>query len=154
MGEWSRRPACAAAGVSPSRPTPTRSDHQQFVVNEGWRQVPSAHHETYELDLADGRMLRTRISRPPSKTTYGARMWDHILRDQLDVTADELWACVRDGVAPDRAPDDVPDQVDDAIPVDVVNLLIGRLGLTHRDLVGMTRQEAISRLNEYWSTGR
>jgi len=140
--------------VSLSRPTPTRADHKQFVVNEGWQQVPSTHHETYELDLADGRVLRTRISRPPNKTTYGARMWAHSLRDQLDVTADEFWACVRDGVAPDRTPDDVVDEVDDAIPVDVVNLLVGRVGLTRRDLVGMTRQEAIARLNEYWSTGR
>jgi len=140
--------------VSPARPTPTRADHKQFVVNEGWQQVPSAHHETYELDLADGRVLRTRISRPPNKTTYGARMWAHILRDQLDVTADEFWACVRDGVAPNRTSEDVVEEVDDAIPVDVVNLLVGRVGLTRRDLVGMTREEAIARLNEHWSTGR
>ncbi len=126
----------------------------QFVVNEGWQPVASTRHETYELDLADGRVLRTRISRPPNRTTYGARMWAHILRDQLDVTVDEFWACVSDGVAPDRAPDDVVEEVDDAIPVDVVTLLVGRVGLTRRDLVGMTRQQAIARLNEYWATGR
>lgn len=140
--------------MSPSRPAPTRADHLQFVVNEGWQQVPSTHHETYELGLADGRVLRTRISRPPNKTTYGARMWAHILRDQLDVTADEFWTCVTDGVAPDRTSADVVEQLDDAIPVDVVNLLISRVGLTRRDLVGMTRQDAIARLNEFWSTGR
>lgn len=122
-------------------------------MNEGWHQVPSTHHDTYELDLPDGRVLRTRISRPPDKTTYGARMWAHILRDQLAVTAGEFWACVRDGVAPDRRPDDVPEEVDDAIPVEVAELLVGRVGLTRRDLVGMTREEAISRLNEYWATG-
>lgn len=121
-------------------------------MNEGWHQVPSTHHDTYELDLPDGRVLRTRISRPPDKT-YGARMWAHILRDQLDVTAGEFWACVRDGVAPDRTPDDVPGGVDDAIPVEVAELLVGRVGLTRRDLIGMTREEAISRLNEYWATG-
>jgi hypothetical protein len=140
--------------VSPSRPAPTRADHLQSVVNEGWQQVPSTHHETFELGLADGRVLRTRISRPPNKTTYGARMWAHILRDQLDVTADEFWTCVTDGVAPDRTSGDLVEEVDDAIPVDVVNLLVSRVGLTRRDLVGMTRQEAIARLNEFWSTGR
>jgi hypothetical protein len=36
----------------------------------------------------------------------------------------------------------------------VVNLLIGRVGLTRQDLIGMTREEAIARLNQYWSTGR
>ncbi|MEX2561982.1 MAG: hypothetical protein WD358_01880 [Nitriliruptoraceae bacterium] len=140
--------------MSPSWPQPTRADHKQFVVNEGWKQVPSTHHETYELDLPDGRVLRTRISRPPNKTTYGARMWAHILADQLDVTADDFWACVRDNIAPSRAPDDVVEEVNDAIPVDVVNLLIGRVDLAHRDIVGMTRDEAIARLNEYWSTGQ
>ncbi len=140
--------------MSPSRPPATRADHQRFVVNEGWQQVPSTHHDTYELDLPDGRVLRIRISRPPNRATYGARMWAHILRDQLDVTADEFWACVRDGVAPKRTLDDFPEDADEWIPVDVVNLLVGRVGLTHRDLVGMTREEAIARLNEYWATGR
>ncbi len=140
--------------MSPSQPQATRADHQQFVVNEGWQQVKSTHHDTYELDLPDGRVLRTRISRPPNRATYGARMWAHILRDQLDVTADEFRACVRDGVAPNRAPDDFPEETDESIPVDVVNLLVGRVGLTRRDLVGMTREEAIARLNQYWTTGR
>lgn len=123
-------------------------------MNEGWHQVPSTHHDTYELDLPDGRVLRTRISRPPDKTTYGARMWAHILRDQLDVTAGEFWACVRDGIIPNRRPDGVPEEVDAAIPLEVVELLTGRVGLTRRDLIGMTKEQAISRLNEYWSTGR
>jgi hypothetical protein len=154
VGAWNAQPAFATAGVSTSWPQPTRATHEQFVGNEGWHQVASTHHDTYELDLPDGRVLRTRISRPPDKTTYGARMWAHILRDQLDVTAAEFWVCVRDGVAPDRTPDDVPEEVDDTIPVEVAGLLIHRVGLTRGDLVGMTREEAISRLNEYWSTGR
>jgi hypothetical protein len=39
-------------------------------------------------------------------------------------------------------------------PVDVVHLLLGRVGLTRWDLVGMTREEAVARPNEYRSTGR
>ena len=115
--------------MSASRPQPTRADHERFVLSEGWRKVPSTHHETYELDLPDGRVLRTRISRPPNRTTYGARMWAHILRDQLDVTAEEFWACVRDGVVPDRTPDDVVKEVDDAIPA---HRNVRRLGIQRR----------------------
>lgn len=140
--------------MSSSWPQPTRAVHEQFVLNEGWHQVPSTHHDTFELDLPDGRVLRTRISRPPDKTTYGARMWAHILRDQLDVTAGEFWACVRDGVAPNRTPDHTAEKIDDAIPVEVVQLLIGRVELTRQTLIGMTREDAIGRLNEYWLTGR
>jgi hypothetical protein len=138
--------------VNPSWPQPTRADHQRFVVNEGWQEVASTHHETYELSLPDGRVLRTRISRPPDKTTYGPRMWAHILRDQLDVTVEEFWVCAQDGVTPDRSPA-APEAIDNSIPVEVVDLLIDRVGLTHRDIVGLTREEAIARLNDYWATG-
>ena len=154
MGAWPRRSAGTTADMSSSGPRPTRADHQRFVVNEGWQRVASIHHETFELILPDGRVLRTRISRPPNRTKYGPRMWSHILRDQLGVTEDEFWTCVRDVVVPDRTPDDAAEEIDDEIPVDVVNLLIGRVGLSRRDLVVMTRDEAIARLNEYWSTGR
>ena len=80
-------------------------------------------------------------------------MWAHILRDQLDVAADGFWACVRDGVAPDRASDDAVEEVDDVIRVEVVTLLVEWVGLIRREFIGMARGEAIARLNEYRSTG-
>jgi len=97
--------ACRAEplGVSPSWPQPNRAVHKQFVLAEGWDDVESTHHDTYELVLPNGDVLRTRISRPPSrKHTYGRGMWAHILRDQLAVTEPEFWACVNDGELPDR----------------------------------------------------
>ena len=154
MGAWPQRPAGTTADVNSSGPRPTRADHQRFVADEGWQRVASTHHETFELLLPDGRVFRTRISRPPNRTTYGPRRWSHLLRDQLGATADEFRACVRDGVVPDPTPDDAAEEIDEAIPVDVVSLLIGRVGLSRGDLIGMTRDEAISRLNEYWATGR
>jgi hypothetical protein len=72
-------------------PTPARADHAKFCENEGWRVVRDArgrtgtHHLTYELDLPDGRTLRTRVSHPPDRTDYGPSIWSHILRDQLAV---------------------------------------------------------------------
>ena len=132
----------------------SRADHLRFVIREGWRTVDSTHHETSELPLADGRVLRTRISRPPDRTTYGPRLWAHVLRDQLRVTEDEFWACVRDGVLPDRRTDRPADVPEHAIPIEVADLLIGRVGLRREDLVGMSRADAIARLNAYWTTGR
>lgn len=133
---------------------PTRADHQRFVEREGWQPAASTHHETYELVLMDGRVLRTRISRPPDRTTYGPRLWAHVLRDQLGVTEDEFWACVRDGALPDRRPDRRAEERSSTIPVEVAELLIGRVGLRREDLVGMSREAAIARLNTYWATGR
>jgi hypothetical protein len=94
--------------VSDRPPAPTREHHDTFCERESWVLVrgatgrPVRHHRTYELELWDGRVLRTRISKPVDGTAYGPRMWAHILREQLDVTADAFWGCVRDAVLPDR----------------------------------------------------
>lgn len=132
----------------------SRADHHRFVVREGWQQIPSTHHETFELPLMDGRVLRTRISRPPDRTAYGPRLWAHVLRDQLHVTEAAFWACVRDGELPDRRPDPPAEVPTTAIPFEVAELLIDRVGLRREDLVGLSRADAIARLSAYWTTGR
>lgn len=140
-----------------SWPTPTRQDHQKFCELEGWKRVRTArgrtgtHHLTYELVLPDGRILRTRISHPPDRSTYGPGIWSHILRDQLDVTEDVFWDCVRNGATPARGRPEPP--AAEPIPAEVVHLLIARVGLTEPDVAGMTRDEAIARLNQYWAQG-
>lgn len=138
-------------------PEPTRADHDRFCQREGWRKVRDArgrtgtHHVTYELDLPDGRTLRTRVSHPPDRTGYGPSIWAHILRDQLEVTAEQFWACVRDSTPPDRGMPAVPPE---ALPAEMVHLLLARVGLTEAEVAAMTKAEAAQRLNDYWSTGR
>lgn len=137
--------------------TPTRADHDRFCQVEGWRRVRDArgrtgtHHVTYELALPDGRTLRTRISHPPDRTDYGASLFAHILRDQLEVSDEEFWTCVRDGAVPDRggrAPSPA------SIPADLVHLLIHRVGLHEDEVKAMSREQAITRAQKYWSEGR
>ena len=138
--------------MSQSWPQADRAVHKQFVEAEGWTEVDSTHHDTYEFELPNGDVLRTRISRPPStKYTYGRAMWSHILRDQLDVTAAEFWAWVNEGQLPDRGEDDAAPV--EAIPVEVAQLLVDRVGLTASHVKSLSRAEAIDRLNEYWATG-
>jgi hypothetical protein len=135
-------------------PAPTRSDHETFCATEGWELVRDArgrtgtHHVTYELHVHDGRILRTRISHPPDRTTYGKSVWSHILRDQLGVSEAEFWACVQDKVKPDRGKPKVPEE---ALPADLVHLLMTRLGLGEADVAEMSRAAAIARMQEYWS---
>lgn len=137
-------------------PQPTRQDHDKFCRAEGWRLVRDArgragtHHITYEFDLPDGRILRTRISHPVGRDAYGPGIWSHILRDQLQVSEEEFWACVRDGVKPDRG---MPDQPVGALPADLVHLLITRVGLTEAEVARMSKTEAVSRLQRYWTEG-
>ena len=110
------------------------------------------HHITCELELPDGRALRTRVSHPPDRTTYGPMLWSHILGDQLDVDEATFWACVRDGVRPQRGV--VPSSPANGIPADVAALLLHRVGLTEAEVRALTRQEAVERLKQYWLEGR
>lgn len=134
-------------------PAPTRQDHDAFCKNEGWQRVRDArgrtgtHHVTYELTLPDGRVLRTRISHPPGRVTYGPALWAHILRDQLQVTEEEFWACARDGVQPDRGGPAAPAE---ALPADLAYMLVHRVGLAESDVAAMTKAEAVERLQRYW----
>jgi hypothetical protein len=135
-------------------PAPTRQDHQKFCEVEGWALVRDArgrsgtHHVTYEWPLSDGRLLRTRVSHPVNRTGNGPRLWTHILRDQLEVSEEEFWACVRDGVKPDRGHPEPPPE---ALPVDLVYLLMTRVGLPEDEIAAMTKAEAVERLNRYWA---
>lgn len=129
-------------------------DHDRFCVVEGWRVVHSSrggsvgHHVTYELDLPDGRTLRTRISRPPNRETYGPALWRHILDDQLCVDETTFWACVKDGVRPSRG---TTEPRADGLPAEMVHLLIHRVGLSEDEVRTMTRPMAVERLAEFWS---
>lgn len=133
-------------------PEPTRKDHQQFCLNEGWSQVRNArgrsgHHVTFEFALPDGRVLRTRISHPPNRQTCGASLWAHILRDQLEVDEDEFWACVREKKIPRRGR---AEPTASAIPAGVVAQLLA-YGVDESELQRMSRAEAIERLTSIWS---
>lgn len=139
-----------------SWPPATRQDHEKFCDVEGWKTVRNArgraatHRVTYELDLPDGRILRTRISHPVDRGTYGPSLWGHILRDQLQVSESEFWGCVREGVKPDRG---MREQPAEALPADLVYLLITRVGLSDAEVGVMSKAEAVERLNRYWTEG-
>lgn len=140
-----------AAAVS-HHPEPTRKDHQRFCQVEGWTQVRNAsgtvgHHLTYELTLADGSILRTQISHPPNRTGYGPSLWAHILRDQLQVSAEEFWACVQREVRPSRGR---PRKARPSIPAAIVRQLLNH-GVSETEVAGMSRDEAIRRATELWS---
>lgn len=105
------------------------------------------HHVTYELDLVDGRILRTRISHPVDRSNYGQSIWKHILRDQLEVDEPRFWSCVQDRVKPDRG---TPKPPATALPADLVYILISRVGIDESEIAGMTKDEAIARLQRHW----
>ncbi|MEU2030588.1 hypothetical protein [Nocardia amamiensis] len=137
-------------------PEPTWERHERFCKTEGWQQVhdprgrTGTHRATYEFDAPDGRVLRTRISHPVDRTGHGAALWSHILRDQLDVTEETFWQCVLDGVLPNRGTMEPPLG---SLPADLVHLLIHRVGLGADVVAAMSKDEAIARLQRFWTDG-
>jgi hypothetical protein len=135
-------------------PTPTRVDHQKFCENEGWTPIrdargrKSGHHITYEYAFSDGRVLRTRVSHPPDRSTYGPDLWSHVLRDQLNVDEATFWACVRGDSPPDRG--QAPEQRE-GLPAKLVFMLIQDCGLPETEVAAMSKEEALAALNEHWS---
>jgi hypothetical protein len=133
----------------------SRRDHDRFCQIEGWDRVRNArgktgHHHTYELKLADGRILRTRISYPVNNNTYGARTWSHILRDQLDVTEAEFWACVDEHQLPERGPA-APETPANALPAGLAYQLIHVVGVPEAEVATMSLDRALAVMNEHWS---
>lgn len=135
----------------------SRREHARFCEVEGWTVVRDArgravgHHITYELGLATGAVLRTRISRPANNERYGPRLGAHILTEQLAVTEAQFWACVDHGEKPPR-PGAAP-AVHEALPASLAHQLLHTVGLSDAEVAGLTREQAIARMNEYWSSG-
>lgn len=138
-------------------PQPTRKDHYAFCQIEQWRETRDArgrtgtHHVTFELEHPDGRTLRTRVSHPVDRSDYGPHVWRHILRDQLEVDDAVFWACVQDGVRPQRGGPDPARQ--DSLPAELVYLLITRVGLAETEVSAMSKDEAVARMQQFWSQG-
>ncbi len=137
----------------------SRADHNRFCRIEGWQEVRNArgkavgHHITYELTLPDGRILRTRISRPADKTTYGPGLWKAILSDQLCVSEEQFWACVTEKRPRDRGTD-APEVPRNALPAQLVSQLIRDVGIPEEHVAKMTLEEALAAMNAYWSKPR
>jgi hypothetical protein len=133
----------------------SRRDHNRFCQLEGWTEVRNArgrkvgHHITYELALPDGRILRTRISRPANNETYGPQLWAQVL-DQLQVTEAGFWACVSNRRLPDRqgVSDESPAN---ALPAGLVHQLIHTAGVPEAEVATMSLERALAVINEYWS---
>jgi len=78
-------------------------------------------------------------------------MWSHILRDQLDVSEGDFWACVQDTVLPARG--SAPVAAQDRIPAQVAYTLIHTVRLSDAEVAAMTKEQAIERLTAFWTTG-
>ncbi|PYI38453.1 hypothetical protein CVS30_10005 [Arthrobacter psychrolactophilus] len=74
-------------------------------------------------------------------------MWNHILQEQIIVGGDEFWSCVAGGVLPVRGTTPVPES---ELPLALVWQLTHTAGIDEGGVAGMTREQAVQAINDYW----
>ncbi len=129
------------------RPIPHRA-HKKFVETEGWEKKSSSgtqktgDHPRYTLRLATGDVLYTRVS-------HGSGSLDDlntvaaVLRDQLQVSEEDFWRCVSEGVLPLRPKLDEPERPEPGIDASLLRNLVRKVGLSAQELEGMTQERAV-----------
>lgn len=133
--------------------TATREQHDDFCNVEGWELVrgargkPVRHHRTYKLLAPDGRVLRTRVSRPVNSTQYPKSMWAHILKEQLIVTDQEFRACVEEQILPDRS---IPSGERPGLPYHLLQELQRTTGIEATEAVSYSETEAKQCIADHW----
>lgn len=142
-----------------SFPTAGKVQHEQFCKTEDWERVlsatgkPTQDHVRYQLALPDGRILKTKISRPiRNDGGYGRDLFSRILGpDQLDVTEQGFWDCVREGVLPERGVSVMFGKPEEALSASLVHQLTANAGLSMDEVSTLSKEEAVERLNAFYS---
>lgn len=137
---------------------PTFAELRRFVETEGWEdkdkrsRKKTGDHHRYTLMLGTGEVLYTRISHGTG-AIGDPTLWRHILRNQLQVTEVEFWACVDKGLLPARPQAEGPAGERSALDAKLVRNLIRRVGLSEDDVAAFTKEDAVARWQEFLSSG-
>lgn len=140
------------------RPIPHRA-HKKFVETEGWEKKgksgssrETGDHYRYTLTLATGDVLYTRVS-------HGAGQLDDpnliaaVLREELQVTEKQFWACVNRGTIPPRPKLLQTDSSVEKLDAKLIRNLIRRVGLSLDEIEKLTKEEAVERWQRYLAGG-
>lgn len=138
---------------------PTWGDIEDFIAADGWREIAGGErsgsrrrHIFYEKVLVDGRVLQTHISHSRGKTMSPGR-FSSLLRNDLEVSKDEFWRCIRSGTPVDR-----PVVLEEPRVVEhdawVVAVLVGELHMSPEELGALSREEAEELVLRHWARAR
>ena len=136
-------------------PQPRFSDIKRFCQLDGWQEKKGSSgsrgdHYRYRKTLADGRILRTKVSHGDDQI-QDASLWRHIWRDQLALESeDQFWEVLESGQPVDRTPTE-PAPSGPSLPGWLVDNLIRKVGLTPEEVAQLSDQEAHDRLNDFYS---
>lgn len=132
---------------------------RSFVEREGWTRRGNSRgsgkrgdHDRYELTLANGNILYTRISHGSGQYD-DPRLIAEILRVQLAVTEEDFWACVEKATLPPRPQPPTPQVPKEALDYKLARNLINKVGLAEDEIFSMSKEEAVRRWQEYLAQG-
>lgn len=137
---------------------PSADDLRRFCKVDEWevrktaRGKKAGDHTRYKKVLSDGTFLITKVSHG-HKRIDDPDLFNHILRTQLQVTAEQFWAAVDDGIRPRRPGSEPEPPPREAIPFDLARNLLVKVGVTQAELARMTKDEAVARLQQYLASG-
>jgi len=138
---------------------PTYAELRRFVEVEGWTDKDAqagkkkGDHHRYVFTTPSGERLFTRISHGRGQY-QDPDLFQHILRDQLQIDEAAFWLAVDQGVVPNRPLPGNSSVGADAIDGKLARNLIVKVGLEPGALVGMTQEQAVARWQEWLTAGR
>jgi hypothetical protein len=128
-------------------PVPDKKDLRRFCELDGWEKANarSPDHDRYRKTLANGDILRTRVSRGRGPACDDPALWGRIWRYQLALQSEaEFWEVVRTRRPADRGvPVVAPRQP--GMPAWLFEFLVKAGGLPENDVLDMTEDEALQR---------
>jgi hypothetical protein len=133
------------------------SDHKKFVETEGWEKKGTAsgggktgNHFRYSLRLNTGEIMYTRVSHG-SGSINDPSLVASILREQLRVSEEDFYRCVKDGVLPPRPAPENLEVPTEGLDAKLVRNLITKVGLSQSEVAALRKTEAIEMWNQYLS---
>jgi len=139
--------------------TPTHAQLRRFCQVDGWVDLTQEagrkrrHHLRFAKVLADGRTLYTRISLGSGSIEDHA-LFTHILRDQLEITEEQFWAAVDQGVPPTRPGSRQAERPPGAyLEYGLVKGLL-QAGYTQQQIATMGKDEGVELLDYYRTWGK
>lgn len=138
-------------------PPPKFDDLRRFCEIDGWEEVHrvrvrggAGDHRRYRKVLADGTILRTRVSHGAGEIGDPG-LWTRIWRDQLGLESeDDFWQTLGTGEAVERGENPVVPPAGPSIPGWVVDGLL-RAGRAEAEIREFGADEATRLLHEIWS---
>lgn len=137
---------------------PTFAELRRFVEVEGWQTSDGARpgrvgdHFRYTFTTPTGERLYTRISHGRGQLR-DPDLFAHILRTQLQISAESFWAAVDHGVVPDRPRPSTLPANEPSLDAKLARNLITKVGVHPSELVGMTQADAVVLWNEWLARG-